>query len=107
MDLQNCQILKTLKVTIKKGTQIGDDTIETAEQSEIELPAGTLLQGGNVRIPIVMADEDPGNLTIYANNQEETLNNFNQYYLDNSQNLYSCFPSDQTNNLPMVSSNCM
>ena len=98
MDLENCQILKTLKVTIKKGTKIGDDTIETVEQSEIELPAGTLLQGGNVRIPIVISDDNPGNLNLYVKDLEESSNNTNQYYLDNSQNLYACFPSKENTN---------
>lgn len=58
--MNNCEennILKTLTVQVPKNTKLGTNNLVTFNDVNVELPAGTLLQNGNVRIPIFKNDE--------------------------------------------------
>ncbi len=104
-NLQENTLLKKLTVQIPQNTRIGKHNLITVRPTDIRLPAGTVLQSGNVRIPLLInAENNEPNLDKIENDDTATEgtagtagNNANQnnisYYHDENNNLYSTIPS--------------
>ena len=98
---QSTTVLKCIKVQIPINTKLGVNGLTTINGTDIYLPAGTLLESGNVRIPIETDDDNNITLTkidttvpIDCNNQNMVL------YTDIENNNYSNVPANLPHLVP-------
>jgi len=102
MNSQYAQLLKLVSAELMKNTNLGNDNFKVIQPTKVFLPAGTLLESGNVRIPLDLNSDENINLekveqdnvagTAECNNQNVT------YFTDLENNIYSNIP----NSLPNV-----
>ena len=102
MNYQNATLLKLVSAELMKNTNLGNDNFKVTQPTKIYLPAGTLLESGNVRVPLDLennqeinlekVDQDNNGAVAECNNQNIT------YFTDIENNVYSNIP----NTLPVV-----
>ncbi|VVU95346.1 hypothetical protein CPAV1605_1097 [seawater metagenome] len=96
----NSNLLKSQTVQLAPKTKIGMENLLTVNPCNIELPGGTLLQNGNVRIPILKQNEENAELELIENNNQDTINNglhCIKYYQDNGNHLFYTVPENLPN----------
>ena len=106
MNYQTTTLLKTVSVQVPPNTNVGTNGLTISEAANIQLPAGTLLESGNVRIPYDTQENREDNLELEKiNNDDQTndgaatgtpqCNNQNViYFTDINNKVYSTIPSD-------------
>ena len=104
MSYQTSTILKLTSVKVSQNVLLGDNELRVVKPINIFLPAGTLLESGNVRIPYDLVDDQ--NITL--NNLNENTAGLVENSDCNNQNIIFFSDSDNNNiysNIPIGLSN--
>ena len=100
MNYENATLLKKHSVQIPQNTNLGINNLITCNSMNVYLPAGTLLESGNVRIPfdtvennesILEKIDDTVSGSGACNNQNVIL------FSDQNNNIFSTIPSNLEN----------
>ena len=102
MNYEKTTLLKTISVNLTQQTSLGNNILSTIDNLEIFLPAGTLLESGNVRVPYDIIDSTQDDLKMLDTNVTDTnlnsQNNCNNqniiFFNDKNDNIYSNIPKD-------------
>ena len=110
MNFQNSIILKKISVQIPQNTSLGINSLFTKDPINIFLPAGTLLESGNVRIPFDTVENNESILEKVESNDvaggiQPDCNNQNIiYFSDQFNNIFSTIPNN-LDNIPIGNGN--
>jgi hypothetical protein len=92
----NSILLKKILVEIAPNVNLGQNNLKSNKAMNVYLPAGTLLESGNVRIPYDKEGEDNSSLELLNNDGvNNDCNNQNIiYFSDNKNDIFSTIPSN-------------
>lgn len=91
----NAVLLKKILVQIPQNTNLGINSLKSSQAMNVFLPAGTLLESGNVRIPFDREEDNNSNLERINQNEEIDCNNQNViYFNDDNNNVFSTIPTN-------------